>query len=97
MARGRWGSVAVWGTALAIGAPLSIGGAIVVALVGSLLTTIPFTPAGVGFSETGMLLALTQLGLDPTAAGAVALLNRAINYWSIVLFGAILYIFSDKK
>lgn len=84
-------------TARAIGAPLSIGAAIVVALVGSLLTTVPFTPAGVGFSETGMVLALTQLGLDPTAAGAVALLNRAINYWSIVVLGAILYIFSRKK
>ena len=60
------------------------------ALVASLLTIVPFTPAGLGFTETGMVLVLTRLGLDPTAAGAVALLNRVINYWSIVIFGAIL-------
>jgi uncharacterized protein (TIRG00374 family) len=84
-------------TAKALGAPLSPVGALVVALVASLLTIVPFTPAGLGFTETGMVLVLTRLGLDPTAAGAVALLNRVINYWSIVIFGAILYVFSRKK
>jgi uncharacterized protein (TIRG00374 family) len=84
-------------TATALGARLSIVGAIVVALVASLLTTIPFTPAGLGFTEAGMVLILKQLGLDDTTAGAIALLNRVINYWSIVVFGAILYIFSRKK
>lgn len=84
-------------TATALGAHLSIVGAIVVALVASLLTTIPFTPAGLGFTEAGMVLILKQLGLDDTTAGAVALLNRVINYWSIVVFGALLYIFSRKK
>ena len=84
-------------TAAALGAPLSIVGAIVVALVASLLTTIPFTPAGLGFTEAGMVLILKQLGLDDNAAGAIALLNRVVNYWSIVVFGAILYIFSRKK
>jgi uncharacterized protein (TIRG00374 family) len=61
------------------------------------LTTIPFTPAGLGFTEAGMVLILKQLGLDDNAAGAIALLNRVVNYWSIVVFGAILYIFSRKK
>lgn len=84
-------------TATALGANLSIVGAIVVALVASLLTAVPFTPAGLGVTEAGMVLVLTRLGLDPNAAGAVALLNRVVNYWSIVVFGAILYIFSRKK
>ena len=84
-------------TATALGANLSIVGAIVVALVASLLTAVPFTPAGLGVTEAGMVLVLTRLGLDPNAAGAVALLNRVVNYWSIVIFGAILYIFSRKK
>ncbi len=84
-------------TASSLGARISVVGAIVVALVASLLTTIPFTPSGLGFTEAGMVLILKQLGLDDNTAGAVALLNRLINYWSIVLFGAILYIFSRKK
>lgn len=84
-------------TAAALGASLSPVGALVVALVASLLTTVPFTPAGLGVTEAGMVLVLTRLGLDTNTAGAVALLNRVINYWSIVVFGAILYVFSKKK
>lgn len=84
-------------TALALGASLSPIGALVVALVASLLSTVPFTPAGLGVTEAGMVLVLTRLGLDTNTAGAVALLNRVINYWSIVVFGAVLYIFSRKK
>lgn len=89
--------VTLYLTATALGARLSVVGAIVVALVASLLTTIPFTPSGLGFTEAGMVLILKQLGLDDTTAGAVALLNRVVNYWSIVVFGAILYLFSRKK
>lgn len=84
-------------TAAAVGAPVSPAGAIMVALVASLLSTVPFTPAGLGVTEAGMVLVLGRLGVDPNTAGAVALLNRSINYWSIVVLGAILYIFSRKK
>jgi glycosyltransferase 2 family protein len=84
-------------TAQSLGAHLSLVGAIVVALVASLLTTVPFTPAGLGVTEAGMILVLTRLGLDVNTAGAVALLNRVINYWSIIVFGFILYLFSRKK
>ena len=83
--------------ATALGASISVASAIVVALVASLLTTIPFTPSGLGFTEAGTILILKQLGLDDPTAGAVALLNRVINYWTIVVFGAILYLFSRKK
>lgn len=84
-------------TAAAVGAPVSPAGAIMVALVASLLSTVPFTPAGLGVTEAGMVLVLGRLGVDPNTAGAVAILNRSINYWSIVVFGAILYVFSRKK
>ncbi|MGN6360279.1 MAG: lysylphosphatidylglycerol synthase transmembrane domain-containing protein [Thermomicrobiales bacterium] len=84
-------------TAQSLGAHLTLVGAIVVALVASLLTTVPFTPAGLGVTEAGMVLVLTRLGLDVNTAGAVALLNRVINYWSIIVFGFILYLFSRKK
>jgi uncharacterized protein (TIRG00374 family) len=90
-------AITLWLTARSLDAPLSITGALVVALVASLLTTIPFTPAGLGFAESGMVLVLGRLGLDPNLAGAVALLNRVINYWSIIVIGTILYVFSRKK
>jgi uncharacterized protein (TIRG00374 family) len=80
-------------TAAAVGTPVSVAGALVVALVGSLLTTVPFTPGGLGFTEAGLVLLLGWLGLDASTAGAVTLLFRLINYWSIVVLGFGFYIF----
>ncbi|MCA1729281.1 MAG: flippase-like domain-containing protein [Actinobacteria bacterium] len=62
-------------------------------LAASLLTAMPITPSGLGLTETGMVLMLGWLGLDLSTAGAVTLLFRVINYWSIVVFGFLLYVF----
>ena len=83
-------------TAAAVGAPISAAGALLVALIASLLSTVPFTPGGLGFTEAGMVLLLQWLGLDALSAGATTLLFRAINYWSIVGFGSVLYAFSAR-
>lgn len=83
--------------AWAVGAPVSVVAAIVVALVASLLSTVPFTPAGLGVAEAGIVLILTQVGIDKNAAGAIGLLDRVITYWSIVFGGAIVYALSRKK
>ena len=40
---------------------LGLSGAMFVALIGSLLTAVPFTPAGLGLVEGGMLAVLTQV------------------------------------
>jgi hypothetical protein len=40
-----------------------------------------------------MIVMLGWLGLDVPTATAVTLLVRVINYWSIVVFGLLLYIF----
>jgi uncharacterized protein (TIRG00374 family) len=88
---------ALYATAAAVGSPVSISGALVVALAASLLTTVPITPSGLGFTEAGMVLMLGWLGLDASTAGAVTLLFRVINYWSIVVFGFVLYVFSRNK
>ena len=85
---------ALYLTAAAVDAPVSVAAALMVALVASLLTTVPFAPAGLGFTEAGTVLLLTWLGLDTGAAGAVALLFRIINYWSIVALGSVLYVFA---
>ena len=88
---------ALYLTAAAVDAPVSVAAALMVALVASLLTTVPFAPAGLGFTEAGTVLLLTWLGLDTDAAGAVALLFRLINYWSIVALGSALYVFARDE
>ncbi len=80
--------------AAAVGAPVSAVSALLVALAASLLTAVPITPAGLGFTEAGMLVMLGWLGLDAPTATVITLLFRIINYWSIVVFGFVLYVFS---
>lgn len=77
---------------------------IFVALASSLLTAIPLTPAGLGVVEgavTAVLLALpVAAGAHPVSrdlAVAVTFLDRTINFWSIIVFGLILYLFSKRK
>jgi glycosyltransferase 2 family protein len=79
-------------TAAAVGTPIPVAGALLVALAASLLSTVPITPSGLGFTEAGMVLMLGWLGLDAPTAGATTLLFRIINYWSIVVFGLVLYV-----
>jgi len=77
----------VWLLARAIGAPLSAGGALVVALVGALLTAIPLTPSGLGVTEAGLVIVLVRLGLPAEAAAVLTLLVRLITYWGVVAVG----------
>src|SRR5919205_503898 len=81
----------LYSVAAAVGAPVSVGGALVAALAASLLTTVPITPAGLGFAEAGMLAMLQWLGLDAPTSTVITLLFRVINYWSIVVLGFALY------
>ena len=81
----------------AVGIPVSVAGALVVALAASLLTTVLITPVGLGFTEGGMVLMLQWLGLDIYIASAVTFLFRVINYWSIVVFGFVLYVWSRNR
>src|SRR5205823_8437432 len=69
-----------------------------VALASALLTTLPITPAGLGFVESaivGILLLAASWGLAPgvdeNVAASVAILDRVISYWSLVVVGIILY------
>jgi len=76
---------------------LGISGAFFVALSASLLTAIPFTPAGLGIVEVGVIGILTVIyGIDPTNAAAITLVDRAISVLSVVVLGLIVYIFSGK-
>lgn len=77
--------------AAALGADISVPTAIFVALMSSLLTTLPITPAGLGIVEGAVIVVLTLIGLDTPMAGSIALLDRVIGYWSIVAVGLALY------
>jgi glycosyltransferase 2 family protein len=74
------------------------------AIAASLLTSIPGTPAGLGVVEGTIIMILVlagRLGLAPGMneglAASVAILDRTISYWSLVLFGLVAYLLSKKK
>ncbi len=80
------------------GVHLGISGAFFVALVASLLTAVPLTPAGIGFVEGGVVGILTIIyGVPQTEALAITLVDRAISVLSIIVFGSILYAVSSKR
>jgi uncharacterized protein (TIRG00374 family) len=101
-------SVAIWMTeamrlyfvVLALGFPdveLGISGAVFVALIGSLLTAVPLSPAGLGIVEAGIVGVLTVVyGVPLPEATAIALLDRVISVFSVIVVGSILYAVSGK-
>lgn len=76
---------------------LSLSAIVFVALASSLLTALPITPAGLGVVEGTITVVLTLFGINQNLGIAVTLLDRLINFWSIVVGGLILYIFSKRK
>jgi uncharacterized protein (TIRG00374 family) len=78
-------------------AMLSIPAIVFVALASSLLTALPITPAGLGVVEGTITVVLTLFGIDKNLGIAVTFLDRLINFWSIVVGGFLLYIFSKRK
>ena len=62
------------------------------ALVAALLTTVPFTPGGVGLVQAGVAGVLVAIaGISTTAATAIALLDGSISYGSLVVIGFIVF------
>jgi uncharacterized protein (TIRG00374 family) len=83
--------------ARALGADIGVSGAVFVALIGSLLTAVPFTPAGLGLVEGGMYTVLYGVfKLTTTSAAAVILVDRAISVFTVVILGSIAYAVSSK-
>ncbi len=71
--------------------------AVFIALGSALLTAVPGTPAGLGYAEFGVSLALVLYGFGSDVAFSIAVLDRTLSYWSVVLFGLVTYILSKKK
>ena len=69
-----------------------------VSLASSLLTVVPFTPAGLGLVEGAVTAVLvTVVNLSRPVALAVTLLDRLMNFWSIIVFGLVLYLVSKRR
>ena len=83
---------------LALGFPdveLGLSGAVFVALIGSLLTAIPLSPAGLGFAQAGVIGVLTvAYGIPLPEATAITILDWVISVLSIIVFGAVTYVVS---
>ncbi|MGP1675281.1 MAG: lysylphosphatidylglycerol synthase transmembrane domain-containing protein [Candidatus Limnocylindrales bacterium] len=76
---------------------LGLSGAVFVALIGSLLTAVPLSPAGLGIVEAGVVGVLHVAYQVPLPeATAIALLDRVISVFSIIVFGTIAYALSSK-
>jgi glycosyltransferase 2 family protein len=88
----------VWFVARSLDAGISPAVAILVAVMGALLTIIPFTPAGLGVVELGVGSVLVGvLGVDPVVAGSIILLDRVVAYWSLLAVGAALYLRRTRR
>ncbi|HXZ99219.1 MAG TPA: lysylphosphatidylglycerol synthase transmembrane domain-containing protein [Candidatus Binatia bacterium] len=78
--------------ALGYSGQVGISQFVLVALVAALLTTIPFTPGGLGLVQAGVvgaLVVVTDVGV--TRATAIALLDGSISYASLLVFGFIAF------
>jgi hypothetical protein len=87
----------VWLVASAFSVDLAPQDALFVALLASLLTVVPLTPAGLGVVEGGTIVALKLLSVSAVDAGSIAIVDRGIAYWSVILVGGILYLITRYK
>lgn len=77
---------------------LGLSGAFFVALIGSLLTAVPLSPAGLGAVELGVVGVLTlAYGVPNQEAATIVIVDRAISVFSIILLGSLAYVVSGKR
>jgi uncharacterized protein (TIRG00374 family) len=91
----------LWLVVQALGFPdvqLGLSGAFFVAFIGSLLTAVPLSPAGLGVVELGVVGVLVAAYNVPlTEATTIALVDRFISVFSIIIIGSVLYVVSPKR
>ncbi len=83
--------------ALPLHLSLSIAQIVFIALVASLLTTIPALPGGLVLVEGGIITVLIFFHLTPSQALSVAILDRIISYWSLIAVGFITFLLSHRR
>jgi uncharacterized membrane protein YbhN (UPF0104 family) len=98
-------SVGIWAlegvrlllVARALGSDLLPATALFVALMGSLLTTLPITPAGLGVVEVATIKVLQLVDVETSLAGSIALLDRVVGYWSVIVVGLAIYLWQVRR
>ena len=83
--------------ARSLGADLTITLTIFVALMSALLTTLPITPAGLGVVEAAVVVVLKLVDVHADMASSIAILDRVIGYWSLIVVGLILYVHRIRR
>lgn len=88
----------VYFVVLALGQPLDFTLITFIALMEAVLTTLPLTPAGLGFVEGGIaaVLLFAVPGMTTEVAASVAIIDRLISYFSLIFFGVLLFVLSKK-
>lgn len=71
--------------------------AVFLALLSSLATVSPVTPAGLGVVEAVLISVLPLVGVSEDSAAAIAILDRSISYFSLILVGLPLYILYVRR
>jgi glycosyltransferase 2 family protein len=67
------------------------------ALGTAVLTTIPFTPGGLGLVEVGLGSLMIYLGVHRPDAAAIVVFDRILSYYSIAFFGFLVYLLSKRS
>lgn len=67
------------------------------ALGTAVLTTIPFTPGGLGLVEVGLLSLMVYSGIPKGEAAAVVVVDRVLSYYSVAVIGAVVYFLSKRS
>ncbi|MGC4105948.1 MAG: lysylphosphatidylglycerol synthase transmembrane domain-containing protein [Thermomicrobiales bacterium] len=83
--------------AKALGLSLTLPEATMVSLLSALVTIVPITPAGLGVVEGFMIWLLPQVGISGDSAAAVALLDRFVTYFSVIIIGIPMYILTLRS
>ncbi len=87
----------LWCVLGAIGAPRPLAPVTFLALAAAVLTTLPITPGGLGTVEALYQQFLPHLGISASAAASAAILDRIINYWFILVAGALYFVLRREK
>jgi len=100
-------SVMVWGLessrlylvvqALPLHLSLSPAQVVFIALVASLLTTIPALPGGLVLVEGGIVAVFLFFGFTTSQGFTVAILDRIISYWSLVVVGLVTFLLTRHR
>ena len=67
------------------------------ALATAVLTTVPFTPGGLGLVEAGLIGIMIYVGIPTQDATVVVLFDRVLSYLSVAVFGFIVYLLSKRS